>query len=84
LALAEKETGMPTPHFSKENLETKYVKLHQSIRKELDDQIRDQGLIPISTISLAPKTTQTVYLFLNVSGDSHSYIQVHVINSGKI
>jgi hypothetical protein len=84
LILAEKETGMPVPHFSKTSLEQKYVRVLQNIQKGLEEQIRDQNLIPISTVRLAPKRAQTVYLFLTMNGEGRSHIQVKFIHVGKI
>jgi hypothetical protein len=84
LILAEKETGMPALHFSKASLEQKYVRMLQNIQKALEEQIRDQNLVPLTTVRLAPKRTQTVYLLLTVSGEGRSHIQVKVIHIGQI
>lgn len=76
LILAQKETGTNTPHFSKISLEEKYVKLHQMIRKELDEQIRDQKLIPISLLSIPANQTQIIYLLLNARSENWEFVQV--------
>ena len=72
----EKETGNSPPNFSTPAAEEVYVKLFQSMRRDLEEKIDDRQLIRICRIVIQPQTQQSVVLVLNASNPNRAGLQV--------
>ncbi|KAJ3261021.1 hypothetical protein HK103_006976 [Boothiomyces macroporosus] len=75
LPLLEKETGMISPHFTNYESEEKYVKTQQTIRRELDDCIRDAQLVPLSRVTVGPQKQLTIILVFKSNNQNLSSLQ---------
>ncbi|KAJ3325372.1 hypothetical protein HDV06_004231 [Boothiomyces sp. JEL0866] len=80
LPLLEKETGMISPHFSNYEAEEKYVKTQQTIRRELEDCIRDAQLVPLTQVTIGSQKQLTIILVFKSNNQNLSSIQVFLLN----